>query len=60
MLTPGQWTHRRKCPHLLHTQEIVVDQVAMPTWLPGYCKGTTPILVLGPQLWHRETQPDNP
>ena len=45
MLTPGQYTHHPKCPHLIATLQRVVDEVAMPMWMPGQCPGTTPILV---------------
>ena len=48
MLTPGQYTHHPKCPHLIATLQRVVDEVAMPMWMPGHCSGTTPILVRGP------------
>ena len=48
VLTPGQYTHHPKCPHLIATLQKVVDEVAMPMWMPGPCSGTTPILVRGP------------
>ena len=48
MLTPGQYTHHPKCLHLITTPQKVVDEVAMPMWMPGPCSGTTPILVRGP------------
>ena len=48
VLTPGQYTHHPKCPHLIATLQRVVDEVAMPMWMPGQCSGTTPILVRGP------------
>ena len=49
MLTPGQYTHHPKCPHLIATLQRVVDEVALPMWMPGHCSGTTPILVRGPR-----------
>ena len=48
VLTPGQYTHHPKCPHLIATLQKVVDGVAMPMWMPGPCSGTTPILIRGP------------
>ena len=48
VLTPGQYTHHPKCPHLIATLQRVVDEVALPMWMPGQCSGTTPILVRGP------------
>ena len=48
VLTPGQYTHHPRCPHLIATLQRVVDEVAMPMWMPGQCSGTTPILVRGP------------
>ena len=48
VLTPGQYTYHPKCPHLIATLQRVVDEVAMPMWMPGQCSGTTPILVRGP------------
>ena len=48
MLTPGQYAHHPKCPHLIATLQRVVDDVALPMWMPGQCSGTTPILVRGP------------
>ena len=48
MLTPGQYTHHPKCPHLIATLQRVLDEVALPMWMPGQCSGTTPILVRGP------------
>ena len=48
VLTPGQYTHHPKCPHLIATLQRVVDNMAMPMWMPGPCSGTTPILVRGP------------
>ena len=48
VLTPGQYTHHPKCPHLIATLQRVVDEVALPMWMPGHCSGTTPILVQGP------------
>ena len=48
VFTPGQYTHQPKCPHLIATLQRVVDEVAMPMWMPGHCSGTTPILVRGP------------
>ena len=48
VLTPGQYTHHPKCPHLIATLQKVVDEVAMPMWMPGPCSGTTPILIRGP------------
>ena len=49
MLTPGQYTNHPKCPHLTATLQKVVDEVAMPMWMPGPCSGTTPILIRGPE-----------
>ena len=48
VLTPGRYTHHPKCPHLIATLQRVVDEVALPMWMPGQCSGTTPILVRGP------------
>ena len=48
MLTPGQYTNHPTCPHLIATLQKVVDEVAMPMWMPGPCSGTTPILIRGP------------
>ena len=48
VLTPGQYTHHPKCPHLIATLQRVLDEVALPMWMPGHCSGTTPILVRGP------------
>ena len=48
MLTPWQYTHHPKCPHLIATLQRVVDEVALPMWMRGHCSGTTPILVQGP------------
>ena len=48
VLTPGQYTHHPKCPHLIATLQRVVDEVALPMWMPGHGSGTTPILVRGP------------
>ena len=48
MLTPRQYTHHPKYPHLIATLQRVVDDVAMPMWMPGPCSGTSPILVRGP------------
>ena len=48
VLTPGQYTNHPKCPHLIATLQKVVDEVAMPMWMPGPCSGTTPILIRGP------------
>ena len=48
MLTPGQYTHHPRCPHLIATLQRVVDEVSLPMWMPGPCSGTTPILVRGP------------
>ena len=48
MPTPGQYTHHPKCPHLIATLQRVVDEVAMPMWMPGPCLGTTLVLVRGP------------
>ena len=48
VLTPGQYTHHPKCPHLIATLQRVVNEVAMPMWMPSQCSGTTPILVRGP------------
>ena len=48
VLTPGQYTHHPKCPQLIATLQRVVDEVAMPMWMPGHSSGTTPILVRGP------------
>ena len=45
---PGQYTHHPKCPHLIATLQRVVDEVALPMWMPGHCSRTTPILVRGP------------
>ena len=47
VLTPGQYTHHPRCPHLIRTLQRVVDEVSMPMWMPGRCSGTTPILVRG-------------
>ena len=47
MLTPEQYTHHPRCPHLIATLQRVVDEVSMPMWTPGPCSGTTPILVRG-------------
>ena len=48
VLTPGQYTHHPRCPHLIRTLQWVVDEVSLPMWMPGQCLGTTPILVRGP------------
>ena len=48
VLTPGQYTHHPKCPHLIAKLQRVVDEVALPMWMPGRCLGSTPILVRGP------------
>ena len=48
MLTPGQYTHHPRCPHLIATLQRVVDEVSLPMWMPSPCSGTTPILVRGP------------
>ena len=48
VLTPGQYTHHPRCPHLIRTLQRVVDEVSLPVWMPGRCSGTTPILVRGP------------
>ena len=48
MLSPGQYTHHPRCPHLIATLQRVVDDVAMPMWMPSPCSGTSPILVRGP------------
>ena len=42
VLTPGQYTHHPRCPHLIATQQEVVDEVSMPMWMPNPCLGTTP------------------
>ena len=47
MLTPGQYTHHPRCPHLIAMLQRVVDEVCMPMWVPGPCSGTIPILVRG-------------
>ena len=43
VMAPGQWTHDRYSPHLLRGLQLAVDQVGLPMWLPGQCKGTSPI-----------------
>ena len=48
VLTPEQYTHHPKCPHLIATLQRVVDEVAMPMWMPGPCSRTSPILVRSP------------
>ena len=48
MLTPGQYTHHPRCPHLIGTLQGVVHEVSLPMLMPGHCSGTTPILVRGP------------
>ena len=48
VLTPGQYTNHPRCPHIIATLQKVVDEVAMPMWMPGPCSGTTPILIRGP------------
>ena len=44
--TPGQWSHRRHCPHLLRGLQVAVDQAGLPMWLLGQCQGTTAIIAL--------------
>ena len=48
MLTPGQYTHDPRCPHIIRTLQRVVDEVSLPMWMPGQCSGTTPIVPRGP------------
>ena len=48
VLTPVQYTHHPRCPHLIATLQRVVDDMAMPMWMSGPCPGTSPILVRGP------------
>ena len=48
VLTPGQYTHHPRCPHLIATLQRVVDDMAMPMWMPGPCSRTSPILIRGP------------
>ena len=48
MLTPRQYTHHPRCPHLIGTLQRVLDEVSLPMWMAGPCPGTTPILQLGP------------
>ena len=47
MLTPRQYTHHPRCPHLIATLQRVVDEVSMPMWMPGPCSRMTPIPVWG-------------
>ena len=47
MLTLGQYTDHPRCPHLIATLQRVVDDMAMPMWMPGPFSGTCPILVRG-------------
>ena len=48
VLTPRQYTHHPRCPHLIHTLQQVVDEVSLPMWMPSQCSGTIPILLRGP------------
>ena len=45
MHTPGQYTHHPRCHHLIAKLQRVVDEVSLPTWMPGPYSGTTPSLV---------------
>ena len=49
MPTPGQYTQHLKYPYLIARLQKVVDEAAMPMWVPGPCSGTTPILIRSPE-----------
>ena len=42
VLTPRQYNHHPRCPHLIGTLQRVVDEVSLPMWMPSQCSGTTP------------------
>ena len=46
---PRKYTHHPRCPHLIATLQRVVDDVAMPMWMPSPYLGTSPILIRGPR-----------
>ena len=42
VLTPGQYTHHPKCPHLIATLQRVVDEVALSMWTDSAPNGQRP------------------
>ena len=57
MLTPGQYTHHPRCPHLIATLQRVVDEVSMPMWMPGPCLGTPRARAAAAPAQHVEVYP---